>query len=153
MTPYEQVKIGYMQSRRPSGTAIAGLAVGIGAAVLAIGAGAWAGSRAKAAKEVANAKVDGLRDLVQSLAGTLAAERAERINGDQTITQTVTDTVSGSQQSQLTAQQAAELSAVNSVMQQTFADAITGRSSLNATPVQIFSAPKPCDCPCGGCGN
>ena len=30
-TPYEQVKIGHMQSKRASGTAIAGLVVGVGA--------------------------------------------------------------------------------------------------------------------------
>lgn len=153
MSPYEQFKVGHIQSKRASGTAIGALAVGVGAAVLAIGAGAWAGSRAQSAKEVAIAKNDGLRDLVQTLAGTMAAERAERIAGDQTITQTVTDTVSGSQQGTLTAQQAAELAAsqaTQQVMQQTFADAVTGRSSLNATPVQIYSAPQPCGCP--GCG-
>ena len=153
MSPYEQFKVGHIQSKRASGTAIAGLAVGVGAAVLAIGAGAWAGSRAQAAKDLAVAKNDGLRDLVQTLAGTLAAERNERIQGDYSITQTVTDTVSSAQQGTLTAQQAAELAAsqaTQQVMQQTFADAVTGRSSLNATPVQIYSAPKPCGCP--GCG-
>lgn len=153
MTPYEQFKVGHMQSKRASGTAIGALAVGVGAAILAVGAGAWAGSRAQAAKEVAVAKNDGLRDLVQTLAGTLAAERNERIQGDYSITQTVNDTVSGSQQGTLTAQQAAELAAsqaTQQVMQQTFADAVTGRSSLNATPVQIYSAPQPCGCP--GCG-
>lgn len=155
-SPYEQVKIGHMQSKRASGTAIAGLCVGIGAAVLAVGGSAWAVSKAQNAKDVAIAKNDGLRDLVQTLAGTLAAERAERINGDQTITQTVNDTVSGSQQGSLTAQQAAELAAsqaTQQVMQQTFSDAITGRSSLNPTPVNIYSAPQPCGCPCGGCGR
>lgn len=153
MTPYEQFKVGHIQSKRASGTAIGALAVGVGAAVLAIGAGAWAGSQASKAKEVAAAKNDGLRDLVQTLAGTLAAERNERIQGDYSITQTVTDTVSGSQSGQLSALQQAELAAsqaTQQVMQQTFADAVTGRSSLNATPVQIFSAPQPCGCP--GCG-
>lgn len=153
MSPYEQFKVGHLQSKRASGTAIAGLAVGVGAAVLALGAGAWAGSRAQSAKEVAIAKNDGLRDLVQTLAGTLAAERNERIQGDYSITQTVNDTVSSAQQGTLTAQQAAELAAsqaTQQVMQQTFADAVTGRSSLNATPVQLYSAPQPCGCP--GCG-
>lgn len=151
-SPYEQVKLDHMQSKRASGTAIAGLVVGVGAAVLAVGAGAWAGSRAQNAKEVATAKNDGLKDLVASLAGTLAAERSERINGDQTITQTVNDTVSGSQQGTLTAQQAAELSAVNSVMQQTYSDFVTGRASLNPTPVSLYSSPQPCGCPATGCG-
>ena len=153
LSPYEQFKIGHMQSKRASGTAIAGLTIGVGAAVLAIGAGAWAGSRAQNAKDVAAAKNDGLKDLVQTLAGTLAAERNERINGDYTISQTITDTVSGSQQSSLTAQQAAELSAVNSVMQQTYSDFVTGRASLNPTPVSIYAAPRPCDCPGCGCNG
>ena len=150
LTPYESFMLSEKSARRPSGTAIGGLVVGVGAAVLAIGAGAWAGSQASKAKEVAIAKNDGLRDLVQTLAGTLAAERAERISGDTTISQTITDTVSGSQQGSLTAQQAAELSSIQSVMQQTYSDFVTGRASLNPTPVSIYSAPQPCGCP-GGC--
>ena len=152
LTQYEQLKVAHL-SRRPSGTAIAGLTVGIAAAVAAIGAGVWAGSRANNAKEVAIAKHDGLKDLVQSLAVTMAAERNERIAGDVTLNQTITDTGSGSQQGTLTAQQAAELSAVNNVMNQTYADFVTGRASLNPTPVSLYSAPQPCSCPNScGCG-
>ena len=139
-SPYEQVKIGYMQNKKASGTAIAGLAVGIGAGVAAVGGWLWAGSQAKAAKDLAIAKNDGLRDLVTTLAGTVAAERAERIAGDVTLTNTVNDSVQGSQQGTLTAQQAAELSAVNSVMQQTYSDFVTGRASLNPTPVADVTA-------------
>lgn len=154
LSPYEQVKLDYMSNRNhTSGLGIAGLTVGVGAAVLALAAGAWAGSRAQNAKDVAVAKNDGLRDLVQTLAGTLATERAERIQGDYSITQTVNDTVSGSQQGTLTAQQAAELSAVNSVMQQTYTDFVTGRASLNPTPVSLYSAPQPCNCPGCGCNG
>lgn len=153
MSPYEQFKVGNMQTRNHrSGLGIAGLTVGVGAAVLAIAAGAWAGSRAQNAKEVAIAKNDGLRDLVSTLAGTVAAERAERIAGDVTLTNTVNDSVQGSQQGTLTAQQAAELSAVNSVMQQTYSDFVTGRASLNPQPVSLYSAPQPCGCPATGCG-
>lgn len=153
-SPYEQVKIGYMQNKKASGTAIAGLAVGIGAGVAAVGGWLWAGSQAKAAKDLAIAKNDGLRDLVTTLAGTVAAERAERIAGDVTLTNTVNDSVQGSQQGTLTAQQAAELSAVNSVMQQTYSDFVTGRASLNPTPVSLYSSPRPCDCPCScGCNG
>lgn len=165
MTPYEQYMVGYKQSKKPSGVAIAGLTVGVVGAVAGVSAWIFGGMYANAkgneakeaantAKEVAVAKNDGLRDLVQTLAGTLAAERNERIQGDYSITQTVSDTVSSAQQGTLTAQQAAELAAsqaTQQVMQQTFADAVTGRSSLNATPVQIYSAPQPCGCP-GGCG-
>ena len=62
MTPYEQYKVGYMQQKNhTSGLGIAGLTVGVGAAVLAIGGAAWAGSRAQNAKDVAIAKNDGLR--------------------------------------------------------------------------------------------
>lgn len=152
-SPYEQVKIGYMQDKsRTSGIGIAGLAVGIGAGIAAVGGWLWAGSQSKAAKDLAIAKNDGLRDLVTTLASTVAAERNERINGDFTLNQTITDTVSGQQASTLTAQQAAELSAVNSVMQQTYSDFVTGRASLNPTPVSLYSSPKPCDCPYSGCG-
>lgn len=162
MSPYEQFKIGHMQSKRASGTAIGALSVGVGAAVLGIGAWLFGGmygnaksaqarEAAHAAKEQATLLAAGTQRQLDQLINLFAAERAERISGDQTITQSVTDTVSGSQQGTLTAQQASELSAVNSVMQQTFADAITGRSSLNATPVQIYSAPQPCGCP-GSCG-
>lgn len=166
MTPYEQYMVGYKQSKRPSGVAVAGLTVGVVGAVAGVSAwifgGLYAnakGNEAKAAaataKEVAIAKNDGLRDLVQTLAGTLAAERSERIAGDINLTATINDSVSGSQQGQLSAVQQAELAAsqaTQQVMQQTFADAVTGRSSLNATPVQIYSAPQPCSCPASGCG-
>ena len=164
MSPYEQVKIGHMQSKRASGVAIAGLTVGVVGAVAGITAwifgptyaNAKAGQAkeaAQAAKEIANAQMQGLRDIVLAQAQNLAAERAERINGDYTISQTVTDTQTGSQASQLTAQQAAELSAVNSVMQQTYSDFVTGRASLNPTPVSLYSAPQPCACPGCGCNG
>jgi len=164
MSPYEQFKVGAIQSHRASGTAIGALAVGIGAAVAGVGAwifapmygsakAAQARESAIAAKEQATLLAAGTQRQLDQLTALYAAERSERINGDQTITQTITDTVSGSQQGSLTAQQQSELSAVNSVMQQTFADAITGRSSLNATPVQIYSAPQPCGCPGCGCNG
>ena len=151
-SPYEQVKVGFMQNRNhSSGLGVAGLAIGVGAAVLAIGGAAWAGSRAQNAKDVAIAKNDGLKDLVSTLAGTLAAERQERIAGDVTLTNTVTDSVQGSQQGTLTAQQAAELSSIQSVQQNLFNQAVMGNLSENPQKVQIYSAPQPCPCPntCG----
>ena len=106
MTPYEQYKVGYMQQKNhTSGLGIAGLTVGVGAAVLAIGGAAWAGSRAQNAKDVAIAKNDGLRDLVQTLATTMAAERTERIEGDRTLSISINDTVSGQQSGQLSQSQ------------------------------------------------
>ena len=164
LSPYEQVKVGYMQNRNhTSGIGVAGLVLGtVGTAV---GVGAWlfggmygnakanqAKEVALAAKEIATLQNGATQRQLDQLTNLFAAERAERINGDQTITQTVNDTVSGSQQGTLTAQQAAELSAVNSVMTQTYSDFVTGRASLNPTPVSLYSAPQPCACPASGCG-
>ena len=164
LSPYEQVKVGYMQNRNhTSGIGVAGLVLGtVGTAV---GVGAWlfggmygnakanqAKEVALAAKEIATLQNGATQRQLGQLTNLFAAERAERINGDQTITQTVNDTVSGSQQGTLSAQQAAELSAVNSVMTQTYSDFVTGRASLNPTPVSLYSAPQPCACPASGCG-
>ena len=152
-SPYEQVKIGHMQSKRASGTAIAGLAVGIGAGVAAIGGWLWAGSQAKNAKEVAIAKNDGLKDLVTTLATTLAAERSERLQGDYTISQTITDTVSGSQQGQLTAMQQAELAASQVATQQVMTGLMTGKYSENPIKVVRVSGQRECGCDSCGCNG
>lgn len=154
LTPYESFKMSEISSRRPSGGAITGIV--LGSVGVALGIGAWifgplvANGKANGIRDLANAQFAANNQQINALASLLGTERAERVAQGTTISQTITDTVSGSQQGTLTAQQAAELSAVNSVMQQTFADAVTGRSSLNATPVQIYSAPQPCNCPsCG----
>ena len=153
MSPYESFKMSEISARRPNGTAVAGLVLGTVGAALGIGAWIFApifsNAKANGIRDLANAQFSANNAQIASLASLLGTERAERVAQGVTLTQTVNDTVSGSQQGTLTAQQAAELSAVNSVMQQTFTDAITGRSSLNATPVQIYSAPQPCGCPCG----
>lgn len=176
LTPYENFMMGYRQQKaHTSGVGVAGLVLGTVGTAAAVGAWIFAplyasakSSQAKevarGAKEVAAAQYGAMLQLMNQqnantnatldrLIATVAAERAERIAGDVTLTNTVNDSVSGSQQGTLTAQQAAELAAsqaTQQVMQQTFADAVTGRSSLNATPVQIYSAPQPCGCP--GCG-
>lgn len=149
MTPYEQFKIGHMQSKKASGTAIAGLTVAVGAAVLAIGGAAWAGSRAQNAKEVAAAKNDGLKDLVQTLAGTLVAERQERIEGDKTLSISINDTVSGQQSGQLTASQIA----TNEATAQVMTGLMTGRYSENPQRVSIWRDAQACDCPGCGCNG
>lgn len=141
MSPYEQFKIGHMQSKKASGTAIGALVTGVGAAVLAVGAAAWAGSRAQNAKDVAIAKNDGLRDLVQTLAGTLAAERNERINGDLNITTTINDSVSGSQQGQLSQSQQLSNDIAIGLM--------TGKYSENPQKVELYSPAQPFQCGCG----
>ena len=142
MTPYEQFKTQHLQAKsQTSGLGIAGLTVGVGAAVLAIGGAAWAGSRAQNAKEVAVAKNDGLRDLVTTLAGTLAAERNERINGDLNITNTINDTVSGSQQGQLSQSQQLSNDIAIGLM--------TGKYSENPQKVELYSPAQPFQCGCG----
>jgi hypothetical protein len=164
MTPYEQYMVGYKQSKRPSGVAIAGLTVGSVAAAAAVTAwifgGTYANAKSKEAKEAANtakevaiAKNDGLRDLVQTLAATVAAERAERIQGDVNITQSVSDTITGQQSAAQNQSTSVENSAMATAYNQIISDRLTGRSSLDAQPVCIFSAPKPCDCPGCGCNG
>jgi hypothetical protein len=139
MTPYEQFKVGHIQSKRASGTAIAGLTVGVGAAVLAVGAAAWAGSRAQNAKDVAIAKNDGLKDLVQTLASTLVAERNERIDGDRTLSISINDTVSGQ----------AQLSQSQQLSNEITLGLMTGKYSENPQKVELFSPAQPFQCGCG----
>ena len=165
MTPYEQYKVGYMQQKHhTSGIGVAGLVLGTVGTAAAVGAwifGPMYGNAkanqakevANSAKELANVQIAASQRQIDQLTNLFAAERAERIAGDVTLTNTVNDSVSGSQQSALTAQQAAELSAVNSVMQQTYSDFVTGRASLNPTPVSIYQAPVACSCPGCGCNG
>ena len=165
LTPYEQVKLDHMTAKNhTSGIGVAGLVLGTVGTAAAIGAwifgpmyGNAKANQAKevaiAAKEIAALQNGATQRQLDQLTNLFAAERQERIAGDQTITQTVNDTVSGSQQGTLSAQQAAELSAVNSVMTQTYSDFVTGRASLNPTPVSIYSAPQPCPCPGCGCNG
>jgi hypothetical protein len=146
MTPYEQFKVQNMQARNhTSGLGIAGLTVGVGAAVLAIGGAAWAGSRAQNAKDVAAAKNDGLRDLVQTLATTMAAERNERIEGDRTLSISINDQVSGSQQGQLSASQVA----TNEATAQIVAGVMTGKYTESPQKVELYSPASPFQCGCG----
>ena len=164
LSPYEQYKVGYLQNRsHTSGVSVAGLVLGTVGTAAAIGAWVFAPTYANAksnqakevaiaAKELANVQIAASQRQIDQLTSLFAAERQERIAGDITLTNTVNDTVSGQQASTLTAQQAAELSAVNSVMQQTYSDFVTGRASLNPTPVSLYSSPRPCDCPISGCG-
>ena len=153
-SPYESFMMSEKVNRRSSGNAVAGLVLGSVGTALAVGAWIFG-------PIFGNAKANGVRDLasapfaannqqIASLANLLGTERAERVAQGVTLTQTVNDTVSGSQQGTLTAQQAAELSSIQNVMQQTYSDFVTGRASLNPTPVSLYSAPQPCSCP-GSC--
>ena len=154
LSPYESWMMTEKSSRRASGTAIAGVTIASVAA--ALGIGAWVFGPV-----LANQKANGVRDLataqyaannaqIAALANLLGTERAERVAQGTTISQSITDSISGTQSSQLTAQQAAELSSIQSLQQTLLNDAVTGRSSLNPTPVTIYSAPSPCGCPCNG---
>lgn len=155
LSPYESFKISEMSSRRPSGTAVAGLVLGtVGAAV---GIGAWifgpvvANQKANGVRDLANAQFNANNQQLALLTSLLSTERAERVAQGTTISQTITDTISGQQSSSLTAQQQSDLSSMQSLQNTLLTDAVTGRSSLNPTPVTVYSAPAPCGCP--GCGN
>ena len=106
-----------------------------------------------AAEKIANVQIQASQRQLDQLTALLATERNERLQGQTTISQTITDTISGQQSSALTANQAADLSAVNTVMQQTYSDFVTGRASLNPQPVSLYSAPQPCSCPGCGCNG
>ena len=154
LSPYESFKVSEMSSRRPSGTAVAGLVLGTVGAALGIGAWIFApifsNAKANGVRDLANAQFNANNQQLATLTSLLANERAERVAQGTTISQTITDTISGQQSSSLSAQQAAELSSVQSVQNQLFAQAVMGNLSENAQKVQIYSAPQPCGCP--GCG-
>ena len=155
LSPYESFMMSEKTSRRPSGSAVAGLVLGSVGTALAVGAWIFgpifANSRANGARDLANAQFAANNAQIASLANLLGTERSERVAQGYTITNTINDSVSGSQQGTLTAQQAAELSSIQNVMQQTYSDFVTGRASLNPTPVSIYQAPIACPCP-GSCG-
>lgn len=164
MTPYEQVKLDYMSAKKPSGVAIAGLTVG--SVAVAAGITAWifggmqaaakgkeAKEAAQSAKELAIAYYTGADKRIDNISALLESEVTRRINGDQTITQTITDTISGQQSTAQNQGTVAENSAYASAMNQIVSDRLTGRSSLDAQPVMIYSAPQPCACPGCGCNG
>ena len=152
LSPYESWKISYGSAKRPSGAAIAGLVLGSVGTAAAIGAWVFgpvvANNRSRGVEMLANAQFNANnQQQINLLANLLSTERSERVAQGTTISQSITDSISGTQSSQLTAQQAAELSSIQSLQQTLLNDAVTGRSSLNPTPVTIYSAPAPCGCP------
>lgn len=178
LTPYEQFDVARQQAKKPSGVAIAGLTVASVGAAAAIGAWIfgplYGNAKAGQAKEAAQAAKEqaalqyqtALNLLNQQSANTnatldrvirgLERETDARTSGDLNITTTINDTLSGQQASTLTAQQQAELAAsqaTQQVMTQTYSDFVTGRASLNPTPVSLYSAPQPCACPGCGCNG
>ena len=164
MTPYEQVKLDYMSAKKPSGVAIAGLTVASVAAAAGITAWIFGGMQAsakgkeakeaaQAAKELAMAYYTGVDKRLDNIGALLESEVTRRINGDQTITQTITDTISGQQSAAQSQATTVENSAYATAMNQIVSDRLTGRSSLDAQPVCIYSAPQPCGCPGCGCNG
>jgi hypothetical protein len=159
LSPYESMKLDHMAAKsHTGGVAIAGLTLGV--VGTAIGVGAWlfggmygnakanqAKEVAIAAKEIAAAKFDAVGTQLGQLATLLTAERAERIEGDRTLSISINDTVSGQQSGQLTSSQIAQLEQY----QQLQLGLMTGKYSENPTKVQIYSAPQPCGCP--GCNG
>jgi hypothetical protein len=107
---------------------------------------------ATAAKEIAALQNGATQRQLDQLTTLLAAERSERLQGDYTISQTITDTVSGSQQGTLTAQQAAELSAIQTATNTVTAGLMTGQYSQNPQKVALYRDATPCGCPATGCG-
>lgn len=154
VSAYEAFKMSEMSRRnKVSGTGIAGLATGAVALFLAGAGWVYAHSQAKRAQEVAAAKNEGTAALLNQTAALLATERAERVAGDINLTTTINDTVSGQQASTLTAQQAAELSAINTATAQVTTGLMTGRYSENPMRVVRVSGVRECGCDDCGCGR
>ena len=131
LSPYEDYKIADMVSRKANGgtvTAIVLGSVGLAAGLVAmVYPSIYANTKANGVRDLANAQFAANNAQITSLASLLGTERAERVAQGTTISQTITDTISGQQSSSLTAQQASELSAVNSVMQQTTSNMNIGK--------------------------
>ena len=157
LSPYEQVKIGYMQNKRSNGVGITALVLGSVGLVAGIGSWIFGPTYAKAqserARDVANARYEANQNQLNLLTNLLAAERNERVAQGVTMTQTINDTISGQQTSALTAQQASELSAVNSATNNLFNQALMGNLSENPQKVYLMSAPQPCSCPNSCCNG
>ena len=154
LTPYESFMMTEKSSRRPSGAAVAGLVLGSVGTAAAVGAWIFgpiiSGNRARGIERSIDITNANTNNTLNRLASLLDLERAERVAQGTTISQTITDTVSGSQQGQLTAQQAAELSAMQSVQTNLFNQAILGNLSQAPQKVALYRDATPCGC---GCGN
>ena len=154
LSPFESFLIADKSSKRPSGAAVAGLVLGSVGAAAAIGAWIFgpviACQRAKGVEKLIDVTNANTNYTLNRLATLLDQERGERVAQGTTISQSITDSISGSQSSTLTAQQAAELSSIQSVQQNLLNQAVLGNLSENPQKVQIYSAPQPCSCPsCG----
>lgn len=153
MTPFESYMMAQKEGKRANGVGITGLVLGSVGLVAGVTGWIYANSQAKKAQEVAAAQNNGTAALLNQTAALLATERAERVAGDINLTATINDTVSGSQQSTLTAQQAAELSAINTATAQVTTGLMTGQYSQNPMRVVRVSGVRECGCDDCGCGR
>lgn len=155
-TPFESFMVAEKTSKKASGTAIAGLVLGTVGAAAAIGAWVFgpvvSSQRAKGIEKLVDVTNANTNNTLNRLATLLDQERGERVAQGLTISQSITDSISGTQSSQLSAQQAAELSSIQSVQQNLLNQAVLGNLSENPQKVQIYSAPQPCGCP-GSCNG
>lgn len=160
-SPYEQVKVGYMQQKNhTSGIGVAGLVLGtVGTAV---GVGAWlfggmygnakanqAKEVANAAKEIAGVQINATQRQLDQLTNLLAVERNERLQGQTTISQTITDSISGQQQGSQSLSNNIENSALAQATAQIMAGVMTGGYSQNAQKVALVNPETPFQCGCG----
>ena len=142
LTPYENFMMGYKQQKaHTSGVGVAGLVLGTVGTAAAVGAWIFAPLYASAKSSQAKEVARGAKEVAAAQYGAML----QLMNQQNANTNATLDRLIATVAAELAASQATQ-----QVMQQTFADAVTGRSSLNATPVQIYSAPQPCGCP--GCG-
>lgn len=152
LTPYESFKIADMSSKRPSGGTVT--AIVLGGIGTALGIGAWifgpviSGQRAKGIERQIDLNNANTNYTLNRLATLLDQERGERVAQGTTISQSITDSISGSQSSTLTAQQAAELSSIQSVQQNLLNQAVLGNLSQAPQKVAIYQDATPCGCNC-----
>lgn len=151
-TPYEQVKLDHMSSKRASGTSIGALCVGIGAVVGAAGFGMYAVAKASEARRTAAAENAGtaalLKQATEFMTNYMKEERQERKAENVTLSQTITDTISGQQQGS----QSQSQTVTQDVVQQVMTGLMTGQYSQNPIKVVRVSGQRecPCDNNCGG---
>ena len=157
LSPYEQVKIGYMQNKRSNGVGITALVLGSVGLVAGIGSWIFGPTYAKAqserARDVANARYEANQNQLNLLTNLLAAERNERVAQGVTMTQTITDSIAGTQQGTQAQTTSVENSAMAQATTQLLTQSLLGNLSENAQKVQLYSAPSPCSCPNSCCNG
>lgn len=93
LSPYESFMVSEKSSRRPSGSAVAGLVLGSVGTALAVGAWIFgpvlSNSKANGIRDLANAQFQANNAQIAALAGLLNGERAERVQGDINLTTTI----------------------------------------------------------------